>query len=151
MHNIWTILQFTDLTPEDLYDLLRLRGDVFVVEQACPYADLDGRDRLPDTRHVWFRAEGGKMAACARILPLEDGEVRIGRVAVAQKLRGRGLAHELVEVALDEARRLWPDLPVRIAAQAYLEDFYRSHGFITVSQVYLEDNIPHIDMVLNRS
>ena len=151
MSDIWTIKQFTALSPEDLYDLLRLRVDVFVVEQACPYAELDGKDRLTQTRHIWTRNGGEGILACARILGPNRGLVGMGRVAVAGSARGRGLAHDLVNIALAEAERLWPDLPVRIAAQAYLEDFYRAHGFAPVSSVYLEDNIPHVDMVLNRS
>lgn len=153
MSRTWTVKRFKDLTPDTLYELLQLQVDVFVVEQACSYPELDGKDRHPETRHLWTRAEDGEMAACARVLPpgLSYPGASIGRVAVAAPFRGMGLAHELMETALFRAGRLWPGVPVQIGAQAYLEDFYSAHGFVTVSEPYLEDDIPHIDMILNRT
>ena len=149
----WTVKGFEALTLHELYALLCLRVEIFVVEQACPYAELDGKDRHPEARHIWAGSAGTGIRACARILPpgLSYPGASIGRVAVARKSRGKGLARELVIRSLDLCQDLWPQAPVQIGAQAYLEKFYSSCGFEPASRPYLEDGIPHIDMVLNRS
>lgn len=147
----WTIKEFTALTLDDLYSLLRLRVDVFVVEQACPYHELDGKDHA--ALHIWTCGPDRRVAACARILPpgLSYPGVSLGRVVVDPAYRSCGMGHCLVNAALDAAKETWPGVPVHIGAQAHLEGFYTSHGFVTVSDTYLEDDIPHIDMVLNRT
>jgi ElaA protein len=145
----WEIKKFSELTAAELYELLRLRVDVFVVEQACAYPELDGKDLDFETRHVAGRMADGILAAYLRILPpgVSYPGVSIGRVVTAKAFRGRGLSHELIETALALARKNWPGMPIQIGAQEYLRGFYQSHGFEATSKIYLEDGIPHIDMV----
>ena len=149
----WHIRSFRELTLEDLYDLIRLRVDIFVVEQACPYHELDGKDCHEKTRHVWARSGDGRMAACARVLApgVSFSGASIGRVAVHPEFRGQGLARALLLQCLETVAAAWPGIPVCIGAQTYLESFYRSFGFVRCSETYLEDGILHVDMVLNRS
>jgi ElaA protein len=129
-----------DIDPLALYALLRLRVDVFVVEQACPYPELDGRDVEPDARMLWVEEEG-EVLATVRLL--SDGDDRrIGRVATALTARGRGLAAQLMERALAEC----PGRLVRLDAQAHLEGWYARFGFVTDGEPFLEDGIPHVPM-----
>jgi ElaA protein len=132
---------FGELTPPLLYTLLRLRVDVFVVEQHCPYPDLDGRDLEPGTRHVWL-ADGDAPVAYLRMLAEPDASVRIGRVCVARAARGRGLARTLMSDALD---LVGPRTCV-LAAQAHLAGFYASLGFTPTGPEFDDDGIPHIPM-----
>ena len=132
---------FAELTPFEVYGLCRLRVDVFVVEQECPYPELDGRDTEPATVHVWFEDADGTIAACIRVL--DDGETRaIGRVATDRRYRGRGLAARLME----EGIALCAGFPVTLGAQAYLEGWYGRFGFATCGPGYVEDGIPHVPM-----
>jgi ElaA protein len=132
--------RFAELTPFELYGLCRLRVDVFVVEQECPYPELDGRDAEPTTVHVWFEEDG---AVLATIRVLDDGDTRaIGRVATAASARGRGLAARLME----EGIALCGDVPVTLGAQAYLEGWYERFGFRRCGPGYVEDGIPHVPM-----
>ncbi|HCY85634.1 MAG TPA: GNAT family N-acetyltransferase [Desulfobacteraceae bacterium] len=149
----WQAKRFDELTTRELYDLLRLRTDVFVVEQSCPYPELDGKDDHPETIHLWHAGEDGRVAACARLLApgVSYGGVSMGRVAVHNTYRGIGLAHAMVDKAIELAGRAWPGKKIEIGAQEYLTAFYKYHGFRVVSAPYLEDNIPHIDMVLNQT
>ena len=144
----WEIKQFKELTPARLYELLRLRVDVFVVEQACPYPELDGKDIHPDTVHVAIRVNGC-LAAYLRILApgVSYPGVSLGRVVTAKAFRGKGLSHKLIEKGVELIRVKWPGISIQIGAQKYLKAFYQSHGFEVVSKIYLEDGIPHIDMV----
>src|SRR5919107_115618 len=131
---------FAELTPFELYGLCRLRVDVFVVEQECPYPELDGRDAEPETVHLWFERDG-EVAATIRVL--DDGATRaIGRVATAAGFRGRGLAARLME----EGIALCAGSPITLGAQAYLEDWYGRFGFVTSGPGYVEDGIPHVPM-----
>jgi len=132
---------FAELTPSLLYALLRLRIDVFVVEQRCPYPDLDGRDLEPGTRHIWL-ADGAVPVAYLRMLKEPDANVRIGRVCVARVARGRGLARALLAHALDLAG---PRTCV-LAAQAHLAGFYASLGFQPTGPEFDDDGIPHVPM-----
>ncbi|MEZ8141450.1 GNAT family N-acetyltransferase [Enterovibrio sp. FF113] len=143
----WITLTFGQLSTRQLYDLLRLRTDVFVVEQNCPYPELDGHDLHPDTRHV-LGYRDDKMTAYARILPagLTYPEISIGRVVTANTERGNGCGNALVHYAILEAHNTWPQAPITIGAQYHLREFYRRHGFKEISEQYLEDGIPHIDM-----
>jgi ElaA protein len=135
--------RFAELTPTELYGLLRLRVDVFVVEQACPYPELDGRDAEPGTVHLWFADDEGTVLSTVRVL--ENGEDRaIGRVATAAAARGRGLSAELVRRAIE----LCGGRTVDIGAQAYLEHWYERFGFRRSGPDYLEDGIPHLPMRL---
>ncbi|GIM90475.1 GNAT family N-acetyltransferase [Paractinoplanes toevensis] len=131
---------FADLDTTTLYGILKLRSDVFVVEQDCVYPDLDGRDTEPGTRHVWFERDG-EIRAYLRVL--QDGETqRIGRVVTAPKARGTGLAARLVE----EALTIIGNRPSALEAQAYLANFYAKFGFQQTGPEYIEDGIPHIPM-----
>lgn len=147
----WQIKLFQDLEPAELYEILKLRVDVFVVEQNCPYPELDNKDRHKDTRHLMGKDNSGVVAAYLRILPpgLSFEQTSIGRVVVAPDERDKGLSHHMLHMAIKRITSVWPDQGIKIGAQVYLKDFYESHGFIPVSNSYLEDGIPHIDMVRN--
>ena len=135
--------RFDELTPAELYGLLRLRVDVFVVEQECPYPELDGRDAEPTTLHLWFADDDGTVLSTIRVL--ENGEDRaIGRVATAASARGRGLSALLVQRGIE----LCAGRTIDIGAQAYLESWYERFGFRRSGPGYLEDGIPHLPMRL---
>ena len=144
---VWQDLHHSELTAAQLYAVLALRCEVFVVEQQCAYLDVDGRDLTGETRHLigWL---AGKPAAYARLLKNET--VAIGRVIVAPEARGRRLGMALMEQALAACARHWPQAGVMLSAQAHLQPFYASLGFQPSSAVYDEDGIPHIDMRLVR-
>jgi predicted GNAT family N-acyltransferase len=132
--------RFADLTPFEVYDLCRLRVDVFVVEQECPYPELDGRDTEPATEHLWFESDG-RVVATIRVL--DDGATRtIGRVATAVGSRGAGLAARLIE----EGIALCQGSAITLAAQAHLEGWYARFGFRRSGPGYVEDGIPHVPM-----
>jgi ElaA protein len=134
--------RFAELDVATLYALLRLRVDVFVVEQRCPYPELDGRDIEPGTVHLWLDHDGAP-AAYLRILQEPDGSARIGRVCTARAERGRGLAATLVAAALDVTRERTQVLD----AQSYLVGFYERLGFSPTGPRYVdEDGIPHVPM-----
>ncbi len=135
------VATFDRLNPVTLYALLRLRVNVFVVEQACPYPELDGRDTEPNTRHLWL-ADGGQPVAYLRLLAEPDGSARIGRVCVAPAARRRGLATQLVRKALE----LVGPRPCVLEAQAHLIRYYAALGFVPTGPEYVEDGIPHIPM-----
>lgn len=132
---------FGELDTATLYGLLRLRVDVFVVEQGCPYPDLDGRDTEPATRHLWLERAGAPMAYL-RMLAEPDGTVRISRVVVAPAARGGGLASRLLAAALEQVG----DRECVLAAQAHLADFYARLGFTPTGPEYLDDRIWHLPM-----
>jgi ElaA protein len=135
------VASFRDLDTTTLYEILKLRCDVFVVEQKCFYADVDGRDTEPGTRHVWLSRDG-EMLAYLRIL--DDGDTeRIGRVVVAPAVRGEGHAHRLME----EALAVVGNRPSVVHAQAHLVRFYAKFGYQQTGPEYLEDGIPHVPMV----
>ena len=131
---------FADLDPHTLYALLKLRSDVFVVEQACPYPELDGRDGEPGTEHRWFEDDEGHPVAYLRTLVEPDGAIRIGRVVTRPDHRRGGLARRLVESVLADHD------DVRADAQSHLRGWYESLGFEVVGDEYLEDDIPHLPM-----
>jgi len=131
---------FDELDASSAYDVWRLRQDVFVVEQGCPYPDLDGRDPEPGTVHVLLH-EDEALIGYARVL--DDGsEWRIGRVVLARAGRGQGLADELMRSAM----RSCPDRDVVLDAQVPLAAWYSSHGFVADGPEFLEDGIPHLPM-----
>jgi ElaA protein len=134
--------RWAELSAPELYELLRFRQAIFVVEQASPYADLDGRDQRAE--HLQLR-RGGTLIGCLRLIE-PDPLVRIGRVAVAAGERGRGCARVMMEAALQRAAEVYPHRDVGLSAQTYLEPFYQSLGFAAVSAPYDDCGIPHIDM-----
>lgn len=135
------VLGFDELDARTAYDLWRLRQDVFVVEQECPYADLDGRDREPGTRHVVLWHDG-VVNGCVRLLEETDGVVRIGRVALAPRVRGRGLADEMMHEALATVA----DRVAVLDAQSPMVDWYAGFGFVVTGPEFLDDGIPHVPM-----
>jgi len=135
--------RFAELTTTELYALIKLRVDVFVVEQTCPYPELDGRDTEADTVHVWYERDG-RPVAYLRVLTGPDGSARIGRVCTAADARGGGLAGQL----LAEALAVVGDRPCELEAQSYLVDFYARYGFRAAGPEYVEDGIPHTPMRL---
>lgn len=146
----WINQPFDELGVRGLYRALRLRAEVFVIEQRCIYLDPDGFDE-----HAWHLqgmgqgVDGGEeLFAYARLLPpsIGEGSARIGRVITAPTARGGGLGRALMSQALRECQKLWPGQPVELGAQAHLREFYGSFGFTPTSDVYDEDGIPHIDM-----
>jgi ElaA protein len=135
---------FADFSAEALYDLLRFRQAIFVVEQASPYPDLDGLDRR--AHHLLLRRDGA-LAGCARLIPYRnERRVAIGRVAVAVERRGRGLARRIMREALARCRSDYAQMPITLSAQAYLAPFYRSLGFRVVSGPALDYGIEHLEM-----
>lgn len=146
----WQWSRFHDLRPEHLYEVVRLREGVFIVEQNCVYLDADGRD--PAAWHLlgWLEENGArKLVAYARVF--EPGmrylEGSVGRVITAPEVRRTGLGRVLMTEALNRLETLAPGQPVRLAAQRYLENFYSSFGFTAASAPYEEDGIIHVDMV----
>ena len=139
-HDELRTASFRDLDTTTLYAILKLRADVFVVEQECAYGDLDGRDDEPGTRHLWFTRDG-EVRAYLRILNDGDAE-RIGRVVTAKPARGTGLAGRLVT----EALTVIGNRPSVLDAQAHLVDFYARYGFRPTGPQFLEDGIPHVPM-----
>lgn len=149
MHLTWLGVPTHELSATQMHDLLQLRHDVFVIEQDCPdYRDIDGLDVVEGTHHVIGVVEGRVLATARVLAPGVDGpRTRIGRVAVHPSARGGGSGHDLMEQALSICDQEWPASEVLLSAQAHLEDYYRRHGFRPVGEVYLEDDIPHVDMV----
>ncbi|KAA2258855.1 GNAT family N-acetyltransferase [Solihabitans fulvus] len=123
--------------------MIRLRVDVFVVEQSCPYPELDGRDLEPTTRHFWLHGEdSAEPLAYLRLLEERGGRFRIGRICTARAARGQGFSRRLMEAALAEIGRAESVLD----AQTYVTAFYASFGFVAEGSEYLEDGIPHVRM-----
>ncbi|MDH1264745.1 MULTISPECIES: GNAT family N-acetyltransferase [unclassified Pseudomonas] len=143
----WQLLHHSELSKNDLYAALRLRTQVFVVEQQCPYQEVDGLDLQADTCHL-LAWDGDTLVAYLRLLDpsTQEGEVTIGRVVIAEQARGTGLGHTLMEQALAACAERWPEIPVYLSAQAHLQRFYGRSGFVAVTEEYLEDGIPHIGM-----
>lgn len=143
----WTRARLAMLTPEQVHDLFKLRVDVFVVEQACAYAELDGLDK--EAMHVLGHVDDGSLIAYCRILPPgSDGYPHIGRVVVRQDVRGNQVSRLLMSQALDVVKDLHGDDRSAVAAQSHLEHFYASFGYERTGPDYDWDGIPHVDMVL---
>ena len=147
----WRCLPFAAMSADTLYRLLRLRSEVFVVEQACVFLDLDGLDA--QCLHVLGEVVGSDGAvhlhASTRLVPpgVAFEEASIGRVVTATSARGGGIGHALMAESLRMLEQLWGPQPVRIGAQAHLEAFYKRHGFVSDNKPYIEDGIPHIEMI----
>ncbi|MRN39212.1 GNAT family N-acetyltransferase [Neisseria sp. N95_16] len=139
----WHIKVFTELSHLELWQIYKSRVDVFVVEQNCPYPEVDEKDL--HALHV-FAEQDGQLAAYCRIIA-EEVLVKIGRVLVVSSFRELGLGRVLMQQALQAVQQRFPQQEIHIQAQLYLQRFYESLGFHKVSDEYLEDGIPHIDMV----
>lgn len=146
----WQTKVFGQLTIDELYDLLKLRIDVFVVEQTCYYPDLDDIDRRADVYHHFAYDNGEMVGYCRLIGPdiVYPNESAVGRVVIHPKHRGKSLGIALMKSALAEVKMLWPLQGCHISAQQHLKAFYQNLGFVQISEMYLEDNIPHIGMRL---
>lgn len=142
----WRFVAFEALTAPELYALLQLRSEVFVVEQACVFQDMDGADA--QAMHLLGTLEG-ELVACARCFcaGAKFAEASIGRVATRDKVRGSGAGHVLMQQALACLQQQWGPQAIRIGAQARLEHFYRQHGFEKTGAPYIEDGIAHIEML----
>jgi ElaA protein len=142
----WDWRRFPALDADGVYDMLALRARVFVLEQG-PYLDPDGADR--SAWHLLGRNTAGELVAYLRVVDpgVKFDEPSLGRVVVAGELRSRGVGHELVREGLARCDAVWPGRANRISAQAHLQRFYRRHGFETVTPEYLEDDIPHVQML----
>lgn len=141
----WKIKSFEALSVHELYDLLRLRSEIFVVEQNCVYLDLDGKDKV--ALHLFGEFEG-KIVAHARLFKagISFENASIGRVTVAADYRDRKWGHDLMREAIAGILLHFGESQITIGAQLYLKKFYESHGFVQTSDMYLEDDIPHIEM-----
>lgn len=140
------IKPFKDLFPLEVYRILQLRSEVFVVEQNCVYNDIDDRDLLAEHVMIWSE---GDLAAYARIFNRGvyfEGAASIGRVIVNPKYRSFGLGHQLIKQCLLQIEQEYQVSRIDISAQEYLQKFYETHGFIKTTETYLEDGIPHIHM-----
>lgn len=135
-----------ELNPIELYKMLQLRHDVFVIEQNCIYRDMDEKDY--DSYHL-LAVDDGKVIGCCRLVNpgISYPEPSIGRVCSVKEMRMEGVGFKLMEEAMKACARLWPQMPIVISAQQYLEKFYVKFGFQTISKPYLEDDIPHIKMI----
>lgn len=142
----WQLKSFSQLTVHELYAVLRLRGEVFVVEQTCPYLDTDGKDLYC---HHLMGSINGELAAYARIVPagISYPEVSIGRVVTSPNHRKTGAGKQLMREAIAATEKLYGKVPVRIGAQAYLKNFYQAFGFNDMNEPYMEDGIPHLIML----
>lgn len=145
----WQIDYFKDLDIYKLYNMLYLRAEVFVFEQNCPYLDVDNKD--PKALHVQGYV-GEKLVAYCRLFKPGDyfEEASIGRVVVAADYRKYGYGHQLMEKGIELQASLLNETQITISAQLYLKKFYESHGFVQTTDTYLEDDIPHIQMKLNK-
>ena len=139
---------FAELSTEELYDILQLRAEVFVVEQNCAYQDIDGKDKK--ALHV-IGFKNDKIVAYCRIFKSGDyfEKASIGRVLVDKNERKFGYGHVIFQHSIEAVKKHFNETSIKISAQLYLKKFYESHGFIQVGEGYLEDEIPHIAMVKN--
>jgi len=143
----WVEAGIDKLNAVEFHHLMKLRIDVFVVEQACIYPELDGQDALSNTHHVFAAQPESNVVAAARILaPSTSLPVRIGRVVVAPEQRGTGLSDELMSRVMRYCEATYPGQLIELSAQVGAEALYQRHGFAVVSKEYLEDGIPHWDM-----
>ncbi len=142
----WMLKTFQELTNDELYAALRLRTEVFVVEQQCIFQDMDNKDQPCHHLLGW---QDGQLAACTRIVPpglSYDNYPSIGRVVTSPAARGQGIGRILMEESIRVTEQLYGKQPIRIGAQLYLKKFYESFGFEQTSEVYDEDGIDHIEM-----
>lgn len=144
----WSVKHFSELSAKELFDIYKLRVEIFVVEQNCPYQEVDNKD-LP-AFHLSGYHENELVAYC-RILPknISYPETSIGRVVVKASFRKYKLGTLLMEKAMQEIKTRFPKEGIRISAQSHLENFYASLGFVSTGKRYLEDDIPHVEMLFS--
>jgi ElaA protein len=142
----WSFKRLDEFTPHELYELLQLRSEVFVVEQQCVFQDMDGTD--DKALHLLGR-EKGELTAYSRCYDkgIKYAEASIGRVITRASARKSGLGHALMQESMAQLCKAFGAQPIRIGAQARLERFYNANGFVTASEPYIEDGIPHIEML----
>ncbi|WP_407411720.1 GNAT family N-acetyltransferase [Methanobrevibacter sp.] len=140
----WFLKEFDELSLDELYEILKLRAEVFVVEQDCAYNDLDDKDQM--ALHLFLK-DGGEIIAVSRILPenVAFEDMAIGRVIVKKEYRGHGIAKKIMQKAIDYIIKDLKKDKIRLSGQAYLVRFYEDLGFKKVSDVYLEDGIDHFE------
>lgn len=146
----YSCLLFKALSATELYEILALRQEVFVMEQNCPYQDCDGKDL--EAWHLMGRDDSGKLVVYTRLLPdgvSYSGYFSIGRVVSAASVRGMGAGRDLMRKSIEMVWHLFGRQPIKIGAQTYLLAFYESFGFLSTGEAYLEDGIPHTKMVLD--
>ena len=143
----WSFKQFDNLTPHELYSVLQLRNEVFVVEQNCVFQDADNKDQPSHHLMGW---DNNMLVAYSRIVPLGiayDSFPSIGRVVTSPKTRRTGMGKILMHQSIEELQKLFGESSIKLGAQLYLKKFYKSFGFVQSSDVYMEDGIPHIEMI----
>ena len=142
----WINKNFDELSVHELYAILRLRSEVFVVEQNCVFQDMDNKDQSSWHLMGW---ENNMLVAYTRLIPpgVSYPIASIGRVITSQAARGTGTGKLLMEKSIEEAKRLFGNVPIKIGAQLYLKEFYNSFGFKQSSDIYDEDGIDHIEMI----
>mgnify|MGYP005812003335 CR=1 FL=1 len=142
----WRLKTFVNLDVQELYAILRLRSEVFVVEQQCVFQDMDNKDQECYHLMAW---EDGRLISYTRLVPpgVSYAEPSIGRVVTSPTVRGRGMGKVLMEKSIEETLRLFGKTPIKIGAQLYLKHFYESLGFSQSSDIYDEDGIDHIEMI----
>jgi ElaA protein len=143
----WILKKFDELTAHELYSILQLRNEVFVVEQNCVYQDADNKDQASYHFTGW---KNDKLISYTRLLPkgiAYDDYVSIGRVVTSSSERGNGIGKELIQRSIEQLNNLFESVPIKIGAQIYLKKFYSEFGFQQTSDIYLEDGIEHIEMI----
>ncbi len=145
----WIYKNFEELTKDELYSILRLRNEVFVVEQNCPYQDLDYKDQRSWHLAGW---DGSNLVAYTRIIPpgISFTEASIGRVVTSPAYRATGAGRDLMNISIQKTFKQFDCNSIRIGAQVYLKKFYESLGFVIEGEAYLEDGIPHSEMLLKK-
>lgn len=143
----WFCKHFDELDALTLHNILQLRNDVFIIEQDCHYRDLDGKDL--QSHHVYGLNESNEVIAHARIIPkgVSYEYVSIGRVVVRKDYRLYGIGHDLMNYSMQKSKEIFGDEIIKIGAQSHLQKFYNAHDFVTVSDIFLEDNIEHVYML----
>ena len=143
----WILKKFDELTAHELYSILQLRNEVFVVEQNCVYQDADNKDQASYHLTGWMN---DRLIAYTRLLPrgiAYNDYVSIGRVVTSPSERGNGIGKELIQRSIEQLNNLFESVPIKIGAQIYLKKFYSEFGFQQTSDIYLEDGIEHIEMI----
>ena len=142
----WEFKNFSELTLESLYDIMRLRQEVFILEQNCPYLDADGKDI--HSYHLLGYLNSELVAYLRLVMPgISYDELSFGRILTSKKIRGKGVGKLLMEEGIKQSKIIYGNIPNRISAQKYLKKFYNEFGFKEIGKEYLEDGIPHIEMI----